>query len=400
MAAVISRAFHASTVQSVITPISLALLFLTLPLSSTAKSIFLVTSVIFILSSSTFRQDIKTVFAYHWCKAALLLFCIALLASFWSPALLSEKCLVLEKYSKLLYLPILAIGFKDKKTRLLAINAFLVAMVVTTLISILKYWNVLTLAGADPGHVFRNHIMTGFMIAVATYLSALLCLKNTGWRRFSYGFLTILFTYQIWFVNTGRTGYVIYLLLLFLFITQFLTWRQALSAFVLSSLLLVTVYHEHTGIKTRVGQVVDDLKHYQENHKDTSVGYRLQFHAFAEKLFAKHPYLGNGTGSFTYLFSQLKPVPSWDRRLLEPHSFYWLVAVEFGMFGMIALMYFFASLVLAAYRLNTMQAIAIAILIPFMVGNLSDSLLFYSGSGYFFIIFMALCFGERLERKL
>ena len=400
MTTVMSRTLYASSVQPLITAISLALLFFTLPLSSTAKSIFLVSSVILILTSNAFRQDIKAVFAYHWCKAALLLFFIALLACFWSPALLHEKCLVVEKYSKLLYLPILAIGFKDKKTRMLAINAFLLAMVITTLMSILKYWNVLTLAGADPGHVFRNHIMTGFMIAVAAYLSALFCLKSTGRRRLLYGFLTILFSYQIWFVNTGRTGYMIYLLVFFLFITQFLTWRQALSAFVLSSLLLAAVYHEHTGIQTRVGQVVDDLQHYQEDQKDTSVGYRLQFHAFAQKLFVQHPYLGNGTGSFTYLFSQLKPVPSWDRRLLEPHSFYWLVAVEFGILGIIVLFYFFASLVLAAYRLNTMQAIAIAMLIPFMVGNLSDSLLFYSGSGYFFIIFMALCFGERLERKL
>lgn len=392
------RILQTASFQTLITA-SLGLLFLALPISSTAKSIFLVSSVILVLSWPAHREQLRDVFSHGWCKAALFLFFIALIACLWSPALYSERILVLEKYSKLLFLPILAVGFRDENTRKYALNAFLLAMTITALVSIYKYWNVSPFGINDPGHVFRNHIMTGYMIAFSAYLSLLLAFRQAGRNRLIYGLLFGLFSYQIWFVNTGRTGYVIYLILLILFIVQFFSWRQGLLVLLISCSLLAIIYYEHPGIQTRVEQIVEDLQSYSQNQKDTSVGYRLQFHSFARQLFMHQPYWGNGTGSFTYLFSELKPVPSWDRRLLEPHSFYWLVAAEFGLVGISALLFFFASLLAAAYRLDTMRAMAFAILLPFMAGNLSDSLLFYSGSGYFFILFMALCLGEALGRQ-
>ncbi len=128
--------------------------------------------------------------------------------------------------------------------------------------------------------------------------------------------------------------------------------------------------------------------------KNPSVGYRLQFHDFANDLFNRHPIKGNGTGSFTALFRMEKPVPSWNRTLLEPHRQYWLVASEFGILGLISLFFLFGSLFWASWQLTAMRSIAITSLVIFLVGNLTDSLLFYSGSGYFFIMCMALSLGS------
>ncbi|OCH97256.1 hypothetical protein A8135_03760 [Legionella jamestowniensis] len=370
---------------------------LALPMSSTAKSVFLSLSLVAILLTPSLRKDALALFATHWGKTAILLFLIVLLACLWSPASFSDKKFMIEKYSKLLYLPFLVAGFKSAKTRKLSLHAFLLAMVITCTLSVLKFHGFLQSFNFDPDHVFRNHIMTGFMVAFAAYLSWLFAYRQQGHSRLGYVVLALLFSYQVLFVSGGRTGYVIYLLLMGILIVQLCTWRQAIAGIGLVFAIFVTSYLASPVMKGRVDGVIQQIQSYQHNQKDTDVGLRLQFHDYAHQLFNRHPIAGNGTGSFTYYFAKENPVPFWSWKLTEPHSQYWLTAAEFGLLGIAALLFFFISLFQACLRLDKMKMIAFAMLIPFMIGNLSDSLLLYSGSGYFFLLFMALCFGESLE---
>src|SRR5436190_19636226 len=94
-------------------PLLLAASLLALPISSTAKGICLSLSVVAILLTPAYRSELTGLFEKGWCKAAVLLFCIALVSCLWSPASYSERMLIVEKYSKLLYLPILVVGFRD-----------------------------------------------------------------------------------------------------------------------------------------------------------------------------------------------------------------------------------------------------------------------------------------------
>lgn len=370
------------------------------PMSSSAKSICLVLSVGTIIFSPGFRADFVSLLSTPWCKAAFLLFAIALIFCLWSPASFAQKSLVVEKYSKLLYLPILVVGFQNITTRQLSFHAFLLAMLITCGLSILKFQGYFHSFAFTPDNIFRNHIMTSFMVAFAACLSFLFCFRQQGYARIAYGLLGLVFTYQVLFINGSRTGYIIYLLIMFLLVFQIGTWRQAISGITAISLLFVASYWSSPVMKMRIDDAVHQIKGYQHNQRDTDVGLRLQFHDYAHKLFNQHPILGNGTASFTYYYDRDRPVDFWvwkTRTLLEPHSQYWLVAAEFGLLGIAALAYFFLSLLQASWRLNKMKVIACAMILPFMVGNLSDSLLFYSGSGYFFILFMAIFLGEGLE---
>ncbi|WP_157698213.1 O-antigen ligase family protein [Legionella clemsonensis] len=370
---------------------------LVLPLSSTAKSILLPLALAAILFTPALCKDALALFTTHWGKAAILLFLIAFLACFWSPASLSDKKFMIEKYSKLLYLPFLVAGFQNAKTRQLGLHAFLLAIVITCSLSVLKYHGFLQSFHFDPDHVFRNHIMTGFMVAFAAYLAWLFAYWQQGPSRLGYVLLALLFSYQVLFVSGGRTGYVIYLLLMGILILQLCTWRQAIAGIGLVLTIFISSYLASPVMKGRVDGVIQQIQSYQHNQKDTDIGLRLQFHDYAHQLFNRHPVTGNGTGSFTYYFAKENPVPFWSWKLTEPHSQYWLTAAEFGLLGIAALLFFFISLFQACLRLDKMKVIAFAMLIPFMIGNLSDSLLLYSGSGYFFLLFMAICFGEGLE---
>lgn len=375
--------------------IFLTLSLLTIPLSSTAKSICVALALAVIVFSPVYRRDLLRMWTQRWCQAAVLLFSVAVIACAWSPATISEKLMEIEKYSKLLYLPILAVGFRDPQARRLALHGFLFAMLITVFISTLIYTNLLSFGSIEANGVFRNHIMTGYMMAFAAYLSSLLFLQQSGRARILYAVLALLFSYHLLFINNGRTGYVIFLLLMGLLMFQSFSWRQAVFGILAGCSLVVVTYYQSPVMQEAIHQAVNDCKLYEKSVKDTSIGYRLQFHDYAYNLFKRHPLIGNGTTSFKHIYHEENPIPARGTHLLEPHSQYWLVASEFGLLGCAALAFFFFSLFLASWRLNTLRPLALAILLPFLIGNLSDSLLFYSGTGYFFILFMALCLGEQ-----
>lgn len=378
----------------------LATTMFALPISSSAKSIFFALSLLAIVTQPDLRARFYEAFFSSFGKASLLLVLMILIAAFHGPALWSEKWMVLSKYLKLLYLPIVAVGFISKRARKYAIHAFILAMFLTSTLSFAKYFSLISGQNLDPGDVFRNHIMTGYMMAFAAFLVFWLATQSKSYQRMVYLALGLFFSIQVLFINTGRTGYVIYVFLMGLLILQILPWRKALIGLGLFLMTLMMVYEFSPMFQTKVSSVMTELSQYQANQKDTSVGYRIQFHELAKTLWMRHPILGNGSGSFTALFRIENPIPSWNNRLLEPHSLYWLFAVEFGLLGLLLLGFWFAVLIKESLNLPTLAPLALALIFPYIIGNLTDSLLFYSGSGYFFILFMGLCLGEGLSVRL
>lgn len=384
-----------------IIPWLFALLLFTLPISSTGKSVCLILCALAVLVMPSYRLTIYSLLKKPWCQAGLLLFAIAVLGCLFSPASLKEKGIVIEKYSKLLYLPLLVVGFREPRTRTLGLHAYLAAIVLVCVLSILKFYGFLNFLAINPERVFRNHIITGFMVAFAAYLAILLAYRQTIlYKRLAYSLLALLFSYQVIFVNGGRSGYLIYLLMMGILLLQLCSWRQALIGMLGLIAIFGLAYLQSSMVQLRVNSLTNEFLLYQQaTDKNTSLGFRLQFFNYAHELFNKHPLLGNGTASFTYHFRTEKPIPAWGETLLEPHNQYWLVAAEFGLLGLGILLFFFATLMMQSAQLLEYRSIAFAILIPFLVGNLSDSLLFYSGPGYLFLFVIALCFGEQLQPK-
>ncbi|WP_419420935.1 O-antigen ligase family protein [Legionella sp. D16C41] len=384
--------------KDVVTFLLAGLLF-TIPISSSGKSIFAVLTIASILMFSEYRLQIKHVLGQAWCRALLVFVGLTLVACFWSPADIKVKLFVLEKYSKLLYLPIFLVGFRNKQVRLIGLHAFLVAMALTALLSIGKKFNILTLSYLDADQVFRNHIMTSMMMVFATYLSGYLLFRQKGnLSRFFYGSLVIIYSYQILFINASRLGYLLYAILMILLIIQMLNWRQAMIGIVSVLLFWGLAYKVSSTMQIGVNALSDNFKYFQQS-KNTSIGFRLQFHSYAKNLFERHPLIGNGTGSFIHYFKKEDPIPAWGHKLLEPHSQYWLIAAEFGVIGLLIFAAFYCFLLKEALQLKEWRFAAIALLVSIAVGNLSDSLLFYSGSGYFFLVLMALFLSEKQDHN-
>jgi len=365
-----------------------------IPISSTLRGVGVILSMILLLVDSSCRTELKKLFKHNTVKFAVGFFMFSVLACLWSAASLAEQWIVLGKYSKLVCLPFFMLVFRDSRTRNFALHAFLLAMLITCVLLLLKAVGLVHYGGDDPGEMFRNHIMTGYMMVFAAYLAAYLAYHASCLRhRIAYGCLALLLSYQVLFTGTGRMAYIAYAVLAALWIFQIFSWRKALVLAGIGGVLLAGAYAMNPTMQFLAHQVKDDWGLYHHNKRDTSLGFRLQFHTYAYDLFKRHPWLGNGTGSFSHTFQIENPVPEWSAsrsKLLEPHSQYWMVASELGIAGLFLFVLLLGSLCVSCWRTPETRALGCAVLLPMLLGNFTDSLLLYSGTGYFFLLFAAL----------
>jgi O-antigen ligase len=392
-----------------LTPILFVLFVFFIPLSPSIKSIFFALGVASVLFNPLYNQYLLYAYNTYWGRTALFFVLFIAVACFWSPAPFSLRLSVLSKYSKLLYLPILAVGFINARTRTWCINAFILSMLVTCGASFLKLmgWIHIGVNARDPGTLFYNHIITGFMMAIACYLAAFMAVKYKGWLRIAYAATVVITSYQTLFMSEGRTGYIIYILLMGLFLIQKLPLKKAVLGLFLFAMMVLLAFSfsplMQNGMKDLINNVsTATLKMksapFSEERNSNSLSYRLLFHDYAKTLFMRSPVVGLGTGSFQYQYSQEQPYASiWGPQLNDPHGQYWLTLAEQGIIGALFLFLFLGSLFFAACQLKENKALLIGVLIAFCVSAMFDSILCYSTAGYLLIIVSALCFGEFIE---
>ena len=379
-------------------PFFLILFVFFVPVSPTLKSVFLIASVICILLTPDYNKHLLYAFNTLWGRAAMGLIAFVIIASFWSEAPYSMRWMVVEKYIKVIYLPILAVGFIHPRVRNLCLNSYLFSIYIICIISILKSKG-LWFQG-DPGEVFYNHIITGFMVAFGSYIAGLFVFQSKGKLQILYLVLFLLTSYQVLFINTGRTGYVVYFILVTLLILQQLSFKKAGLALILFSGLMTIVYTQSPIMQAGAANLLHDIKSMQQNNENTSLGYRVQFHHYAKTLLATHPIIGIGTGGFKYSFSKDQPVPSWGVELNEPHSQYWMTLAEQGIVGLVFLVLFLGSLFIASFQLTKTKPILLGILAAFTIGAFSDTILCYSPVGFLLIIMSAISLGELIEQRV
>lgn len=390
----ISRRFNARQLASC----CLLLTVVSFPLSSSLKSVFLTLTTLALLVQPEIRSNLIKVLKEPWCVILLLFFGLVIAGCFIGDADWKSKLSSTNRYSKLLYLPLLVLLFQDKWIRNASVHAFLVTMLVTLFASILKIFHWVSInSPGDPGAVFQNHIVTGYFMAFSAYIAALYSWQNKGKLRWGYGTLALLFSFHTLFINTGRTGYVSFAILAIVFLLQSVSLRKLpLYLCLLIPPLVFTLYQSPT-FNHGVRVAIQDTKTFSTGNKNTSVGFRLQFSRYAKKLFYTSPVIGLGTASFSWHFAQDKPLPAWGDTLSDPHNQYWLTAVEYGISGLVVLMLFFSSIAWTSYKTRKLNSFMPGLLCSFLVANCADSFLLFSSTGYFFIIFSAILLGESLE---
>ncbi len=337
----------------------------------------------FVLSGD-YRDKWRRIRGSRTSLAALLFLAVCLLgvahgSADWASAL--ER---LQKYSKLLFVPMLVTMVDDTVEQRRALDAVLLGALLALAVSYLRLFGVLKpyFIGEEYS-AFHDRIGFGVIEAFATYVMA-----ARAWRQRSvgWGIGAALAAVDVLMVNTGRTGWVVLFALLALLWWQRRGWRGLLVAGVVLSLLGGLAFALSGVTRLRVRESVQNLVAYSHGSDHTSVGERLNFDRSGLRFFLRHPLLGSGTGSYAFDY-RAAAGGGYGPPTDNPHDSYVLVAAEQGVVGLLALLSVYAvawrgSLSLGGEPREVLQALVVTLL----VSGLFNSSLLDAASGRLFVV--------------
>lgn len=374
--------------------ISLVISGFVIPLSVTGIAIFLNLTVLLTILAGDFKKKFKSLQHNRVLLIALFIYLLLLISIPYSTAPWPDISTALYKYGKLLYLIFLMPLFAEEVWRRMGINAFLAAMVITLIASFLQMFGWIHI-GQDLGGIFTNHINTGIMMAFAAFIVAHRCFEKNRVRWF-YILLFFVMTFQIFFMNEGRTGYLVYVGLLLLFLYQKFHWKGLAVAVIATPLLFAALFFSSNTFKQRINNISQDYQRYQQQQLVfNSTGLRYTFIKHSVALIKEHPFVGTGIGSFRAEYKNHFPPDPGFVNMYHPQLDYLMITVQLGVIGLLVYLWLFFAEWRASFLLpDDLKNLAQGLVVAYMLGALCDTLLILAIPGFFFIYFSALFFSN------
>ncbi|NBX84377.1 MAG: hypothetical protein EBQ95_02060 [Gammaproteobacteria bacterium] len=329
---------------------------------------------------------IRNYYPHIWFWSLLSIALWMTISLFWTPLWDHEAWFNLKKVYRLLLLPVMMLGFDSDEKRMRALHAFVIMMLIPAMICVLNFFHVIQFRDEDPGHIFYNHILTGFQLCMAAYLSMVMFhqrhLKNDP-KAYIYLAVGIALSLVVTCANSGKMAYVLYFVLMghafFYMSGKHSRWFLFGGMMVIVMGMFFMSPMVHTGIES----LYKNVHQFEQGEKATTLGFRIQFHHFAYTLFKKHWFAGGGAGSYVHWFKILNPVPEWDRPP-NSHSQYWLVASEHGLIGLMLWALFLGYLALMSVHVPFYGQIWRGFMLAVLINSFTDNVLNYC-IGYMFL---------------
>ncbi len=396
----------------------LALSFLTLcffvsPISVTLTTITYLLAFLFTVLFLLFAQDWQERWGLLKQNKAALSFWV-LLALFFigltyttSPMHLALQDL--HKRHWTLITPFFIIIIVDARWRMRMINAFLMAMVLTLLLSDLKWFHIYRFH--FPGQVningagaFFHHIVQNFAMSIAAFMCGYRALfeRLSKKTRAFYSVIFALMAINIIFMSLGRTGYIIFLLLvLYLALIRF-KYKGLLIAVACGILLMSLAYMTSNDFRSRTQAMIVNYEHSGTATKVNDINQRVEMYHIAKKMIMARPWFGYGTGGIRT--AEQKMIPQVERvfnpQLDYVESIYVNFMLEFGILGFVVLMGVLMTQIIVSFQLpQTERHLMQAVLIALLVGGLFNSFMVSFTISHFYSLFSAVCFSALITRK-
>jgi O-antigen ligase len=391
--------------QRWITHISNSLLVLcafTLPISTSVTDIVFPLAVVLSLVGSSWRD--------RWPKLAspvaitlIIFFVLFLLGATYTVAPSHDVIHRLLQIACLLFSAFLITSITSDRVRTFMINAFLLAMVITLVLSYLKYYVLHIPANGrlDIDNVFKDHIIQNFLMVMAAFICIYRWLNKCRFR-WVYAVLIVLMTFNILFMSSGRSGYFIFAALLFYTGFIYFGWRGMLVTLIAMALLGSAAFLLSHAFKTRIVSIQQNAVQYTHGKDYTSVGIRLQSMKNAYELFLQNPWIGHGTGSFATVYAALPAQEIGDAGLVPlSYNNYLNVAVELGAVGLAFLIFMFVLQWRFSFYLNgEWQYVTQILLISMILGCLANPWLSDTTELHFYALFLAAGFSTWRAKKI
>ncbi|MCI5148187.1 MAG: O-antigen ligase domain-containing protein [Candidatus Electrothrix sp. MAN1_4] len=390
-----------------------ALLAFALPLSTSAVSVSAILILLFWLIEGRFREKAVAIFSHPVAVAVLAFLVLLCLGLLWSDDF-AVGIEALQDYWKIAMLPVLltAISYRYQG---LYIAAFVAGVSTAMLLTFLVWFDLLHYADVSPTHLTPKtfHVIYNPLLAFAAYLvfhAAIwgkLAQQKSVSRIIRVALLCLggLMCLNM-FITEGRTGQLVFLVLLALLLVQIFTQKRLLAILTICLLLpavFLLAYHWSPVFQQRIDTAQQEIQGFRENPdtSDTSVGMRLLFIRNSLELIQRHPWTGVGTGDFQVAYAEVNQKRSPTSIATDnPHNQYVLVAAMLGIPGLLLLLFIFAVMFIQAWKIrDNRQRIRFAFPVFFLVIMLTESYLKVYETGFLFSLFSAVLFIREPKRK-
>ena len=272
------------------------------------------------------------------------------LSFWWTESSSADALAVWGRHSRILwFIPVLYL-LRSPEQSLLTLKWFVAGMVVMMLSSwalvagLPVPWATakeLPSLGIVHGSTLEQPVLLTFLAVVLWFMRDHWPQGHWRWVPIGILLLTVL---NVFFVMTGRSGFLVMLVFISMAVWWQLPrrWRWLVVGlpFVLAALMMVL----SPRFQTKTSQVVKDVISYQQGSVESSQGQRLDYWHRSLLAVQEKPLIGHGVGSWRMNYHRLggmqADAPS------NPHQQYLLWLVEAGVVGCI----FFLGLLFAQYK--------------------------------------------------
>ena len=344
-------------------------------------------------------------------KPALLMFGLVLMGALYSLAPLDAVLQALNKYSKFLMIPVVLSLLMEASWRQRCWNAFALAMIVTLASTYAGLWvHVPWAIASTPSDwgsdhtVFKDYIAQGLMMS--TFVVLALSRSSTATRGLiKVGWLALALAagVSVLFLSDGRTGYlaIAAALVVYAGVVSPRNWRlgaAGLTTLVLALLLFLspTAQQRLKAIYTEAQTQLNTSEDLKQLDASTSIGARLTMWAFSVEQIKERPLFGAGTGAYgTLARAACGEHPSCAVVTVHPHNQFLFFAVELGILGLLAYVFYLFSAARFAHHLPlTQRALLLSFLAIMVVDSLVHGALWLAVENHLFTFVLALLLAE------
>jgi O-antigen ligase len=245
-------------------------------------------------------------------------------------------------------------------------------------------------------YVFKNKITHNVLMVFAAYLFALEARLNPSRPlRILFALLGIAALYNVLFMVTGKTGYLIVLVLAAYYLVDGWGRRGIAMAALFLLILCGAVYLMPSSVPhQRLSLAAEEIRGWNPDRAEkNSVGHRVEYYTNGLRMVREHPFLGVGTGGFPGAYAKVAAKKGQDATV-NPHNEYLMVAVQLGAAGVLLMLWLFlvqwrkAAALPDAFARPAVRGLVLMIL----TASLVTSTLIDHTEGLFFVWMSALLF--------
>jgi len=376
-----------------------------LPLSTSGITVLALLILAAWLVEGDLAAKADRIIAHPVCLALLVLFGLMALGLLWSPDPLAGLAVIRENW-KIALLPLLMTTTREISPRRVVL-AYLAGLAAAVLLTFLVWLDLVHYADVSPVHLTKGtfHVVYNPLLALGIYLALHEALWGGYPVRGRIGLLLLAGIMSVnMFMTEGRTGQLVFFVLMGLFLVQVLerSRRQAaLAVLLLLPLVFAGGYHFSPVFRARIQAACREVACFHDNPQ-TSVGFRLLFWQNSWQIIRQHPLLGVGTGGFVDAYARINREHSPDVRPTDnPHNQYVLILVMLGLPGLLALLAIFGLMMREAGRVAPRwRRAAFAFPVFFLVIMLTESYLKVYETGFLFALFGGVLYVRRPDPRL